>query len=307
MNTFIETMNKKNKDTTKALHKAFGIDFQNEFFTAEIPSKFTVNQLRKIAQENGYNPSNSILLMILDDPFWGNAYTVAEITTAGFTVDITRAWAYNTLYAKCDFEDKRKKGRFNGGYLLAQKRENLSGDIATHNYVSEDKGLQITSEGRYKIEKVSHGWIYLVDHFDGDAKNHYSGGYNNRVTEENIHEYIDKSGYCIDEVRDELDRRLRKYKAEQAKKRYLAQDYTAKIAALKKLIDAKKEMLLVELSEAKTADQMKALSNKLSYSGMYGIFEQYERMTERNAAKKYASPEDFERSYKWIVDDLAKV
>ena len=90
--------------------------------------------------------------------------------------------------------------------------------------------------------------------------------YSNRGSDE-----FDKSGCNITEVREQLQYRLYKYKADKKKKEVDSISYEADLKEIKEMFQALKEKLLVKLSEAKTSEDYKNIDNILGYSFVWMV------------------------------------
>lgn len=292
---------------TQGLHDRLGIDFQKPFRTVKFMGKFTVNQMRKEAEAAGYNTSNSIILLIYKrntDTCWRKDLYVTRITATGFDIDPLDGCAsgIDKMYRKGDFEEYRKAGTLYG-YLFMQKKEYLC-PIKPHN--RWDSAPKYTAKDRYKFVDFYYSQDITLMRTNNNGEKfryHVYAG----INAGNLGQYLDKSGYLVGYAREELARRVDAYKKENAKKAYLEQDYTAKIAALADLIAAKKEMLVQEFIKVTTADQIDQLRDKLGWNGFYSIMRDYEYMVNTNNKREYSSIESFENAYNGIMRQIASI
>jgi len=304
MNT-LSILNKKNRETTKDIHKRLGVDFEKPFDLIEFDSEFTINKLKKAAAARGYETNNSLVLALIDDPFWSGRFQAVRITNKGYDIDPLDGYTSGVdhFHTKSDFEEKRKGGRLNGGYILCQKKEYLL-PVKKHSFRWHE--YEPTTTDRYKFKRFRHQQHVELMRTDNNGEIFELTIYNG-INADNYNEYIDKSGYYIEGVRQDLKQRLKQYKANKKKSEYLAVDFSAKIEALKQLIDAKKTVLVFEFSQAKTAEQIEKIRDKMGYHGLWGAMRDFERMIEMTNEKSYSSIESFENNYRTITDVLAGI
>ena len=304
MNT-LSILNKKNRETTKTLHECLGVDFEKPFDLIEFDEDFTVNKLRKAAAAKGYEASDSLILALIDDPFWETRFQAVRIYNGNYDIDPFDGGVSGVdhFVTKSDFEEKRKRGRLNGGYILCQKKEYL---LPVKDRYNRWHKYEPTITDRYKFIRFRYQQYVELMRTDNNGEIFELTIYNG-INADNYNEYFDKSGYYLDGVHDDLKRRLKNYKADKKKSEYLAVDFSAKIDALKQLIDAKHTVLAFEFSQAKTAEQINKIRDRLGYHGLWGAMVDYERMVEMTNNKDYSSIESFESHYHAITNVLAGI
>lgn len=138
---------------------------------------------------------------------------------------------------------------------------------------SEVKCVEL-NKGKFDVKVQKGGYKYSIDHyyakydFEADRKSGKLGIFIiqqdaeykreiKRTTESyysNRSEF-DKSGFNITETREQLQYRLRKYKADKRKREVDAISYEADLKEIKGMFQVLKEKLIIKLSEAKTSKE----------------------------------------------------
>lgn len=306
MNMEIKSINKFG-NATQTLHDYYGFDFQKPYRLIKFTGRFTINQIRKAAGEAGYNTTNAKIMVMVNDPTtWRNdRFQIVQLTATGYDIDIYSGYdsGLDKFYTKGDFENTRKKEEVSG-YILAQEKFYLLPTMTVKRW--NDRGHNFTAKDRYKFKEFWYSQTAKLMRTDNNGEiveyKVYDG-----INEKNLSDYLDPSGYLVQENREELKQRLKEFKAERRKNEYLSQDYTAKIAALADLIDAKKDILVGEFQKATTADAIDKFRDKLGWRGFYSVLNGYENMVKKNDERSYSSIESFEHDYNNIMQTIAMI
>lgn len=305
------------RNAARALHEALHVDFCGQYSAYKINGKFTINQILKTAASDGYNPNNASIIVIMTGIKYRDSdfYTV-RIEDAGkidndFKFYSTHGTKLHELWRKGDFNDYRKEEQIKT-FIICQKESDLA-HMSAHNpdYTQRFKLGKVqkyrTSAGDNYNEYI--GEIELTRTDDngsrctlGGWRNKYYFSYNRperRFTD--VSEVIDKSGYIINEKRENLKRRAEALRKERAKDAYKATDNSKKLADLKKALFDKKAYFAKALSEATTAAEVSAITDKLwKYNGLQGLFKDFESIQEHDSKKEFSSVEKFQK----YCDDL---
>ena len=295
---------------TKGLHDRLGIDFQKPFRMVRFTGKFTINQMRKEAEAAGFFPrsaadNGAIVLLLHDHPYFSHEMYVTEITPSGFDIEPYDGWAsgLSQMHTKGSFEEKRKAGAFSG-YLFMQLNKYRT-DVKPARRWNDDKYTPTTKD-RYKFVEFRYQQTAILMRTDNNGEKFDYRVYDG-INEQNLHEYIDKSGYLVADARKELMRRLDAYKRENAKKAYLAQDYTERVKAIRALVNAKKRLVADKLTNAATSKEIDEIWDAIGWHGLYSAYDDLERMEKHTREKSYDSIEQFERDYNRIVERIATI
>jgi len=306
MSRKINTINKYGK-ATNTLHEYHGFDFQKPYRLIKFTGRFTINQIRKAAGEAGYNTTNAKIIVMVNDPTsWRkDKFQIVQLTSTGYDNDIYSGYdsGLDKFYTKGDFEATRKKEEVSG-YILAQEKLYLLPTMTVRRW--DDRKHNFTAKDRYKFKEFYYSQTAKLMRTDNNGEIVEYKAYDG-INEKNLSDYLDPSGYLLQENREELEQRLKAFKAERRKNEYLSQDYTAKIAALAILIDMKKDILVGEFKNATTADAIDKFRDKLGWRGLHSILSEYENMVKKNRERSYSSIESFEHDYNNIMQTIAMI
>lgn len=157
--------------------------------------------------------------------------------------------------------------------------------------------------GKFEVDIPNGGYNYSIDHyytkqtFEEDRKSGKLGifiiqqedkckreikrpstSYYNNKSE------FDKSGYNVTEVRQQLQNRLRKYKADKRKREVDAISYEADLKEIKGMFQIMKEKLVLQLSEAKTSKEYASIRDVFDYEFVWMVkdLEKFENKVTQN-------------------------
>ena len=239
-----------NPKTFKFLHDFHGFDGQSPYFIFKIEGRFTHKQIMKqIPAEMGEDFSASLFL-IRERFMERSIFYHVMIGETGFHIPHNTAHYKNDMdyfWAKTAFEEVRKN-ETKYIFVVVQKREYTKPRktrpqlIDGERYIISDRGIiKGSHNGRgyisqmYLKPKTGNGEeIYLQPN-----RVIYSG----QKLSDNIHDYIDKSGYWIYKKREELQQRARKLKAEREKIAVMNTDFTERKKAIRAKLVEIREML----------------------------------------------------------------
>ena len=168
---------------------------------------------------------------------------------------------------------------------------------------SEVKCVELHN-GKFDVEVAKGAYKYSIDHyyakydFEADRKSGKLGVFiiqqnaeykrEIRRTSEsyyrNINEF-DKSGCNITEAREQLQYRLRKYKADKRKREVDAISYEADLKEIKGMFQVLKEKLIIKLSEVKTSKEYDDIRDVFDFNFVWMVrdIEQLEKKVNQNS------------------------
>ena len=290
------------RNAFRGLHVGEGYDFEKPFNILKYEGRFTLNQVKKDIKANGILPEdNKIMLLIgyLSEETegkrkHGELYAV-QVLSEGFIISETkRAFIREDcerFWRKSDFEDLRKSGLATT-YVIIQDWQFIKypeRKPSHSGYLNEYERVKIT----YRPEEGYNG--YTLNFIDWNVtQRKYS-----------VPEELDKSGYNVENARDNLYQKVRKIKADKEKADYLKQDNSHKITAISELIKGLKKQVISDLENAETYDEVKEVTRKLDHwRGYKGILNDFETFKKRTENKEYCSIESSELDYNNLMKEI---
>lgn len=161
--------------------------------------------------------------------------------------------------------------------------------------------------GKFDVEVSNGGYKYSIDHycakydFEADRKSGKLGIFIiqqdteckrtvKRTSEPHYYYYrnkseFDKSGFNITETREQLQNRLRKYKADKRKKEVDSISYEADLKEIKGMFQTLKEKLILKLSEAKNSEEYSNIDNVFDFQFIWMVrdIEKLEKKVTQNS------------------------
>lgn len=299
----IEVINSKNTygRATAGLHEALGVDFEKPFHFELIGNNFTINKAVKAASAAGYDRCGDMMLLICATEH-STEFNVVRISAGGsYSVyPFSYANGLSKFYAKCDFEEKRKRGWIKA-YLFCQKASDLCEKKRKPAIYIPD------TTSRYKFVEFRYSQFATLRRTDNNGEK-FDYNVHKGINADNYNDYIDKSGYMIGITRENLNERLKVFKAERRKNEYMKTDNKERVNALGLLIATKHSILADEFKNLKTADQISKFEKKIdSWRGFGRVVSDYEEMKKKESEREYKSVESFESAYKSIMERLASI
>lgn len=157
------------------------------------------------------------------------------------------------------------------------------------------------NNGKFDVEVAKGAYNYLIDYyyakydFEADRKSGKLGifiiqqdaEYKREIkrTSSSYYHNNNKSGYNVTEVREQLQYRLRKYKADKRKREVDAISYEADLKEIKGMFQIMKEKLVLKLSEAKTSKEYDNIRDVFDYQFVWIVrdIEQLEKKVTQNS------------------------
>lgn len=312
----------------KTLHDIFGFNYLKPYGLYHIAGRFTFNQIEKMIAADGYTINNSVIAVLVRDPSHAYSNKFHLIRYNG-SIDIDfkiyrytceyRGRDYNreidTFYRKSDLESMRKRDTAET-IIIVQLVPDLhmptpkKGDYNYLNRFNINSDIDISYSG-YNGKSYING-ITIKDYTDGHkisreyiGRVFYTSNASNGRYKTDIRDIIDKSGYFVDDRRENLKRRAAALKAEREKAAFIAADNTEKIDSLYRAILSRRDDIISILSHATTAADFKRVEDIFNrWNGFADIVSDYERLKARDAAKEYSSMESFNKVYNDLVNRL---
>lgn len=288
----------------RVMHNNCGFDFENNIGIYRLDGKFTVASIRKFCMERGFAKNATCLVLVsnryrakfnAEKGHAGYAFSPVLLNFRDCTFSTPSLMHLRSYYRKADFDDDRKLCDAIA-YVIVQNMEHLKvKPVTRENLLQRFKLIKTCS---YHEDDCIRSLILRGE--DGAVIEHYVGYAEKR----DIREFIDGSGYLIEEHREDLAKRLKALKERRAKEAYSAVDYTVKVATIDALIEAAKSVLVVALQDAKDRKAVEEVERKLSnFTWVMRGAENFKRMT---AEKSYKSIEESENAYNRILSSLIK-
>lgn len=306
-NTAVKNLLRKNKDAFRIMHSLYDFDFEKDFSIVEQSGRFTHNSVKKMI---GCDVENLNVAIILTDIPYKSEYTYfVKMDDSGFCVSSIKASLH--CYHFCNF------GQFLGGGNFEKVRKDKNKKYFVIWQPNESKApcteRKPDFSGRFDV--VSHTcWnnkygrsgisqIDVVERGRNGEKFTYKTkdpGYS-----EDLHQFIDKSGYFLEERRMDLRMRAQSLRNQREVAKVKEMDFSEEIAKAEKAF-----------SEAKTATE-KALSDSVNYDDfckaasmardLSWSFPRFERFKKDATEKSFASPEWAKSEFNRIMKELEKI
>ena len=214
----VKKLLKLNSKAFQGLHYVKGYDFTKPFDVVSGDGNFTLNKIKKECSALGIDTENTVATLLVKHT--KKAFRDRDL----YIVDIpdfykfkiydsnrdTKTYKFNfdLYYGVGDFEEHRKK-KTETWFVVIQKKEYL---------VESHKDIYGDYKDRFVINSFGYGYKTAIQ--DGKEVNVKNvAGYKNKCFVVNGTEpkTTDKSGYCMEYYKGELQRRLRAYKANKRK------------------------------------------------------------------------------------------
>lgn len=316
-NAYIKNLLSINKKAFQFLHDVEGFDFEQPYFIAEKPGKFTVNTVKKAV--DGYlNPASckiSVFIVPTEASYKNGLYfaTLERCKFDGTRKDGVRYWDYRVndrtgdieyCYGVGDFEDLRKNqtGKI---YIIAQDKSYTKEPEAkifnvSRRYTLDDARKSTDGRGNDYIKSL------VLTATDGSGARFtyepYNTFYGNEKRSADIADHIDKSGYLLRPHRFALMERAETLRRTRKQAEADNADYTNEIAELQKRIDATRILLSNAVLNCQDATAARGVSNKMNYFS-YAL-SYFETFKEKINSKRYASIERINSDIEDIKDKL---
>ena len=290
----------------KVLHTIYRVDFLKPFICGKISGNFTIKKINDFVKSAGFKNAEILLLMTDSEGYRKNWLQLVEISENDFNIEPTKklwqAGAHDNISTYCrkaDFNEQRKSKNAIT-YIIAQDKS----DLTPEKVETVDRGARFKYL-KHETHTARDGKKYITRVFtrrtDDNGSNYTVNNHGQYVYTSMLEKYcelseiIDKSGYITQDKRDNLLREAKRLRAEREKAEYLKTDHTDKICKIKKEIEETRDRLAEKLKQARTYDEITAISNKIDrYNGLRGAFSQFAIMTERINAGNFSSNRQIE-------------
>ena len=315
----------------KVLHNIFGFNYLKPFGLYYVSGRFTVNQIAKMISADGYTVNNSVIALLVRDPShnYSNKFHLVQYN-GNIDIDFKiyryesglRSRDYNrditSFLCKSDFEDMRKRDTAETIVIVQFVRDLHVTTPATPDYnylnrfnINTDIDISYSGyEGKRYIKDIT-----VKDYSDGHKVTRTFIGqmfYTNYARDgrykTDIRDIIDKSGYFVNDRRENLKRRAAALRAEREKAAFVASDNTRLIEGLYQAILSRRDDIVSLLSNATTGADFERIANIFDrWQGFADIVRDYELLKARDASKEYSSMESFNKSYNGLVNRLKAI
>lgn len=226
------------RNAFKCLNYALGLDFEKPIFIFEGSGHFTLKGLKKIAADAGINTQTAAMCVIIHKitPY-NNNFRMVKIQADFHGFDLLEAHDLgffngdhlDSYWRKLDFETDRKDDTTTF-YLICQNQEFLQ---------TAKKEIKIDFTERVKVIDKCHFQQNGKTKYIGEPRFYYRGQDRTRI--------FDKSGYLLNDIRDNLARRAAAIRAEKEKQAAARYDTSAIITDIKNRYEQLKKAISEKL------------------------------------------------------------
>lgn len=281
----------RNPKMFKALHDLYDFDFQTDFEIVKINGRFTLNSIKKTLGVTDLTDLNTAV--IITNVKYNERYNyIVKAVEGGFCIDYERRfYGYNYrvdhFFGKGHFEDARKEENIIV-YVICQNKELAK--KASEKKPDLNERFIFKYVTRWGDGKGKHG-IAQIDLID-KQHNNKKFTYKTRRPEssENVNYYIDKSGYLVEEQKNELKRKALKLRSDREKAAADAVNFDNEINVINnKLLEIKSKLAvqLMEINNYENACNIDKITGSLRW-----IYLSVDRFKERNEKKQFSSIPD---------------
>lgn len=280
---------KKEKNILKALHVLYDFDFQQEFEIVKFTGNFTHNRIKKELNKDELQNHN-IAVVITNVKYRESQIFVTKVTDTSFSLSFPKNIYYmckiNDFYTKSYFEDIRKEKDL-VCYIVSQKNE--------HKKPASPKKIDYTQRFKYvRHIGLSDGrgrngvsQVYLI------CKNGTGKEFTYRTQDgfysTNINDFVDKSGYLLEEHRGDLLRKAKALKAKKEKNKVDSMDFSSDLEKAGANMDEIKKAIskaFIDNFNYETICKIDLIITRLRWA-----LNDFEIITEKNKKKKFSSLE----------------
>lgn len=296
----------RNPKMLKALHDLYDFDFMEEYQIIKINGRFTLNSLKKslgITDLTGLNTA-----VIITNVKYNERYNyIVKAIESGFCIDYERrfyGYEYHVdhFFSKGSFEDTRKEENIIV-YVICQKKELAK--KASEKKPDLNERFIFKYVTRWGDGKGRHGisQIDLIDKQHNNRKFTYETS--RPESSENVNYYIDKSGYLVEEQKNELKRKAARLRTEREKAAADAVNFDNEIKTINNKILEIKSKLAVHLMDALNYDEICNTDKILN--ALRWLYLSVDRFKERNEKKQFSSILDANSRLNNINLELEKI
>lgn len=296
----------RNPKMFKALHDLYDFDFMEEYEIKKINGRFTLNSIKKtlgLPELYGYT-----VAVIITNVKYNERYNyIVKAVDSGFCISWERR-VYGSVYdvdyffSKGSFEDARKEEN-TIVYVICQKADLTK--KASEKKPDLNERFIFKYATRWGDGRGKHG-ISQIDVLD-KMHNNKKFTYKTRRPEssENVNYFLDKSGYFVEEKKNELQRKAKALKTEREKAAADAVNFDNEIKTINNKILEIKSKLAVKLMESCNYDEICNTDKILN--ALRWLYLSVDRFKERNEKKGFGSISDANSRLNNINLELEKI
>lgn len=272
----------------KSLHDAYDFDFNAEYKVAKINGRFTHKSILKTLGIKDCSNLN-IVLVLTGLKYQENNNYIAKMNETNFSLSYPRKIFYGRVswfWGVGQFEEARKSEE-KTTYIIYQSKELMK--------ISSYKKPDYTQ----RFEYIRHiGWgdgrgRHGISQIDLKDLQHNGRQINIKTIEAaastNINYYIDKSGYLIEEKKQELKRKAKQLKKEREKNLVDLINYDNEIEEIKKEIFLINRNVALKMGESFSFEDLARIDRIITKIKWFYI--DFERFQEANNKKQFSSVE----------------
>ena len=329
-NEITRELKAKDKNIFRALNQCYGFNFEKDFELVKLEAPFTIGKALNAVYAEHYNPTkysvdakgSRVIALLIPSNRWNNdkikSVQIYGTGASDFDIEHGKRWfdfktSFDYYFKKGDFNEDRKNAE--AVYIIAQKNIDLARVYQKYEADFTDNNQRYTVTRCNKSTKFYRSenqfdYISSVDLLTRDNKKKVNYGVRYRGGSEirEIENVIDKAGYIVNYKRLELQSKADELRKERAANKYKNTDNTAIIDAVKERAENLKKSLVEMLAAAKTSEDIKACANLIKYyDGLEGVFDDVERLAEKDSEKKFDSIAAFNEFVNRINGTIDKI
>lgn len=261
-NTLTQELREAKKDIFKALYFGFGFDFEKDFNIIKLTGSFTHNKIKKAI---GKDFENSNVCLVINNVKYRenyNYFVPVYISNFGLSLINRIPWniRHDSFYSVGIFEDVRKHDENINVYVIWQSK-NYTVKPVIHELNKKDRLTYVShiKLGEYKGSREGISTITVKDRLTGCKHDIKISSFESN----NVNYFIDKSGYFLQEKRNDLKQAAKALRAERLKNSVDCVDFSEDIETIKKCFQVAKNTILTMFNTSNNYETLSKVSIKL--------------------------------------------
>jgi len=296
----------RNPKMLKALHDLYDFDFMEEYEIKKINGRFTLNNIKKtlgLPELYGYTTA-----VIITNVKYNERYNyIVKVVDSGFCISWERR-VYGSVYdvdyffSKGSFEDARKEEK-TIVYVICQKADLTK--KASEKKPDLNERFIFKYVTRWGDGRGKHG-ISQIDVLD-KMHNNKKFTYKTRRPEssENVNYFLDKSGYLVEEKKEDLKRKALKLRTEREKAAADAADFSKEVKEYFERVEELKKNIIERLINATNFDSICEVDKMVS--ALRWLQLSIDRFKECNENKGFSSIASAKNRMEDIIKEFEKI
>lgn len=294
----------RNKNILKALHELYNLDFQEEITILKTTGKFTINSIKKLLGKDDLRDTNTVVIMA-DIKYRENYLYVVKATESGFCVSFPKRvyhYGIDDFWSKGGFEEKRKDEN-KTVYIISQRKElekaasekkvDMSCRFKYVRYIGWSDG-----RGRHGISQID-----LIDTMHNGKQ--FTIKTRDAAASTDVNYFVDKSGYFVEDIKNELKRKALKLRREREKAAVDAISFDNEIIEIDRVAETVKKGAMDLMQSAANYEDICVVDNIVTR--LRWVYMKIDRLKERNTNKSFSNVESAKSSFCDIKTELEKI